>query len=302
MKSISQIRTVGRASSRAAFAKHRRSGWARLAGTLAIPFLLFELVNAFPPSPHHTFYGTVRDERGNPVRADNAKVMFQTASGRILSSNIVPGMALGQNYRLRIPMDAGLTSDLYKPSAMRPMMPFTIRVRIGREVFLPIEINSVSQSIGEPGEKTQLDLTLGEDLDGDGIPDAWERSLISRGLADDLEGVDPNADADGDGLSNIDEYMAGSYAFDDTSGFDLVLKQVVDGVAMMEFLSIPGRTYEVLGSTDLQQWSEVDFGLDSDEDETMRSNYVADDVRIVEIRVPSSEDGTSYQFFKLKVN
>ena len=156
--------------------------------------------------------------------------------------------------------------------------------------------------MGEPGEKTQLDLTLGEDLDGDGIPDAWERSLISRGLADDLDGVDPNADADGDGLSNLDEYMAGSYAFDDTSGFELVLKQVVDGISVMEFLALPGRTYEVLGSTDLEQWSEVAFGLDSDDAETMRSNYVADDVRVVEIQVPSSEDGSNYQFFKLRVN
>ena len=244
----------------------------------------------------------MRDERGNPVRADNAVVMFQTASGRILSSQIVTGLELGQNYRLRIPMDAGLTADLYQPTAMRPLMPFTIRVKIGREVFLPIEINSVSQSMGEPGEKTKLDLTLGEDLDGDGIPDAWERSLISRGLADDLDGVDPNADADADGLSNIDEYMAGSYAFDDTSGFELELKQVVDGVAVMEFLALPGRTYEVLGSTNLEQWSEVDFGLDSDDDETVRSRYVADDVRVVEIQVPSSENGASYQFFKLKVN
>jgi hypothetical protein len=33
--------------------------------------------------------------------------------------------------------------------------------------------------LGEPGKRTHLDLTLGEDLDGDGIPDAWERALLA---------------------------------------------------------------------------------------------------------------------------
>ena len=30
--------------------------------------------------------------------------------------------------------------------------------------------------LGKPSETTRLDLTLGEDSDGDGLPDAWERA------------------------------------------------------------------------------------------------------------------------------
>ena len=34
-------------------------------------------------------------------------------------------------------------------------------------------------ALGRPGESTRIDLTLGEDRDGDGLPDAWERTLIT---------------------------------------------------------------------------------------------------------------------------
>lgn len=42
------------------------------------------------------------------------------------------------------------------------------------------------------------------DSDGDGMPDAWERV---QGLDPD-DGADGNADADGDGYTNLEEYLA----------------------------------------------------------------------------------------------
>ena len=44
----------------------------------------------------------------------------------------------------------------------------------------------------------------GTDSDHDGLPDAWE--LLNFGHL----GLDPNADADGDGRSNLQEYLAGT--------------------------------------------------------------------------------------------
>ncbi len=301
---------VGRAYSRAVpapIALTRTFGAlrARLAIMLAPPMLLLALtvVQAFPPAPHHTFYGTVRDERGNPVRADNAEVLFQTASGRVLSTKILSGLAIGQNYRLRVPMDAGLTSELYRPTAMRPLMPFAIRVRIGRDVFLPIEVSAKTQSMGKPGERTQLDLTLGEDLDGDGIPDAWERSLVNRGLAEDLASVGPDDDSDGDGLSNLMEYLAGSYAFDDESGFNLVIKGVEEGMPVMGFMALPGRNYEILGSADFNEWAPVSFRMTSDDaDAPLREGFYSEGVTEMEIEVPAQESAVEYRFFKLQVN
>ena len=68
------------------------------------------------------------------------------------------------------------------------------------------------QSMGRPGGITQLDLTLGEDLDGDGLPDAWERSIADAGLS--INEILPGGDNDKDGLTNLEEYKSGNYAFD----------------------------------------------------------------------------------------
>ena len=264
--------------------------------------LLPSFASAFPPAPHHTLYGMVRDERGNPISADNAEVVFKTTSGRYLTTAIVPGLAPGQNYQLRVPMDAGLSSDLYLPTAMRPTMPFTIQVKIGAAIFLPIEISAASGAMGAAGGRTLLNLTLGEDSDGDGIPDAWERSLINRGFGDSLADINPDDDADGDGLSNLQEYLAGSYAFDGASEFALNLKRLDGTTPVLEFLAINGRSYQIFGSADLGSWQSVQFRLPDDETNAApREVYQATDVRTLEVDVPLAADGTQFRFFKLMV-
>ena len=44
----------------------------------------------------------------------------------------------------------------------------------------------------------------GTDFNANGLPDAWEQTYFAT------LGVDPNADPDGDGMSNQDEYLAGT--------------------------------------------------------------------------------------------
>jgi len=46
--------------------------------------------------------------------------------------------------------------------------------------------------------------TAAVDADGNGLPDYWEQKYFPEG------GVDPNADADGDGISNLEEYRRGT--------------------------------------------------------------------------------------------
>ena len=102
----------------------------------------------------------------------------------------------GANYYLYVPMDAGSNNDLYKTSAMRPAVSFRIKVKIGNTIYLPIEMSGNFSKMGQPGQRTRMDLTLGEDVDGDGIPDAWERALIEQnGRAKTIEEVRPGDDA-----------------------------------------------------------------------------------------------------------
>lgn len=65
--------------------------------------------------------------------------------------------------------------------------------------------------------------TAAEDLDGNGLPDDWERQNFGR------TGVDPNDDPDGDGLTNMQEYLAGTHPRDFYNGVEPIHDVLYDG-------------------------------------------------------------------------
>ncbi len=261
-------------------------------------------VHAYPPAPHHVLVGMVRDERGNPLPSQSAEVIFQTSSGTIIASEVRPGVREGANYRMEIPMDSGLTDRLYQPTALRPTAPFTMWVKLGTRVFRPIEMSGDLAALGKAGKTTWLNLTLGEDTDGDGLPDAWERALVNRSGTDDirdLSDVNPNDDFDGDGLSNRSEYLTGNYAFDDQNGFELKIARIADGRPQFEFLSVRGRTYTVLGSADLKGWQTIPFRfVDQGDAEPFRKAYLAEGIEQMRFEIDPDQE-IQPRFFKLQV-
>lgn len=87
-----------------------------------------------------------------------------------------------------------------------------------------------------------------DDLNGNGIPDAWEARY-------ELQGIDPDGDADSDGMSNYDEWRAGTNPTNDQSRFMISaesrwLEPVDIGVAV-KWNSIRYREYAVWKSTNL---------------------------------------------------
>ena len=256
---------------------------------------------AYPPAPHHEFYGVVRDELGNPLRSKDAQVVFETTAGVELTTPVEPGREPGVNYRLEVPMDSGMTADLYKPTALRPTVPFVMKVKIGSTTYLPIELSGDLSEVGQPGKETILNLTLGEDADGDGLPDAWERSLmLSLGL-DSLADVNGDDDSDGDGLSNLDEYISGNYAYDDEDGFALEAVGVNGVSPVLQFRVLRGRSYNVYGTDDLKSWVPVVFRVTEKGEAQDYETYQSDDVKDLEVEIVAVEGQRIPRFFKLQV-
>src|SRR5881398_2753507 len=79
--------------------------------------LLTPSVSAFPPALPHTFYGMIRDELGNPL-APGASITLETSAGVKVYGMVTTLLESGVNYRLSVPLDAGLTGDAYKPTAL----------------------------------------------------------------------------------------------------------------------------------------------------------------------------------------
>jgi len=98
------------------------------------------------------------------------------------------------------------------------------------------------------GRAERIDLRLGvapADSDGDGLADAWELQYFG-GLS-----ADPDEDADGDGMSNLREFLAGTNPTDPQSRFEVIeLAQVPNGISL-RWSSEPGRRYRVRRSPSL---------------------------------------------------
>jgi hypothetical protein len=266
---------------------------ALLAGCAGVP----GPAGAYPPAPFHLVYGMLRDEYGTPLSV-GAEIILETSAGTRVRTVSNAGIEADANFWLEVPMDAGLTATPYQPTALRPSVPFVLKVRIGGTTYLPIEMQGDLRQLGKPHQRTRLNLTLGEDSDKDGLPDAWER-LINADIAQ----VRAGDDSDRDGLSNQQEYAAGTYAFDPENGFTLSIVGFQGDRPMLEFMAVTGRTYTVVGSSDLTQWQPLSFRLPTDAaTASARDRFTTTEVQRMRIEVVVPSGGTLPNFFRLKVN
>jgi len=67
---------------------------------------------AFPPAPHHVLFGMVRNQWGDPINVAGAEVFLETTNAAGLKATLYPGVEPDANYRLLVPMDAGISPDV----------------------------------------------------------------------------------------------------------------------------------------------------------------------------------------------
>ncbi|HKJ91485.1 MAG TPA: hypothetical protein VJ960_10160 [Oceanipulchritudo sp.] len=272
------------------FTQPRSSFASLLVGAISLAGV--SLLQAFPPAPPHIIFGQLRDEFGSPLTREDARIIFESDNGTIIETRLMPGIAPGVNYEIEVPMDAGISGEAYRSDAMSPEVPFLITVLMGGETFVPLEMSGDLRQLGEPGESTRIDLTLGLDSDGDGLPDAWKDTVIAMSGNPDLQYSDitPDGDLDQDGLTNLEEYIAGTYAWDASDRFMLdIIQATPDGTALLEFLAIDGRTYSLEVSSDLKTWDPISFRLPaSDAPGIERASYYSATVRVLNVEVQTN--------------
>ncbi|HUR45851.1 MAG TPA: thrombospondin type 3 repeat-containing protein [Candidatus Saccharimonadales bacterium] len=99
----------------------------------------------------------------------------------------------------------------------------------------------------------------GPDSNGNGLPDAWERTYFGT------LGVNPNADADGDGMSNLQEYQAGTNPTNASDSLRITRYSFASGgtLAGLTWTSVPTRYYYIWRTPTLgpSTWTDSGLGL-----------------------------------------
>ncbi|MGJ8640344.1 MAG: hypothetical protein ACSHYA_13230 [Opitutaceae bacterium] len=271
---------------------------------LFLCFLLSVLgLQAFPPAPYYTLHGLVRTQVGQTLDVDGAVLILLKDGEEIGRTPIVSNLQIDQNYELRIRIDSNRSgTSIYSEKAILAEGLFSLVVEMNNTLFYPIEVSG-DLTAGKGGEKVRLDLNLGADSDGDGLPDTWEEwQLYQAGLYPDENGwdlslIDRNGDFDQDGNSNKFEYIAGTFAGDATERFELAIKEKLETSVRFEFYQITGKVYTIERSLDFKDWTRVPFTVGAPG--TGDESYQANDVGIVSaFAVPSS---STKEFYRLSV-
>ncbi len=283
-----------------------RSAAAALAArgaALAVLLLGATPAGAFPPAPHYTIFGVVRDQVGATLRVDGAEISLMRDNVELGRAPIYGDLRADTNYELTIRIDqARATTRIYSDQAVAANGLYSLVVRMNGQTFYPIEASGQLR-VGKGGERVRLDLNLGADANGDGLPDAWQEwQLYQAGRRPGAPGWDINlitkdGDFDGDGASNYLEYVAGTFAGDATERFELRILDKTATAVRFEFFAITGKTYAIEESTDLKTWTRVPMATTA---EGAASDYFrAPAVAILPAYVTIS--GASSRFYRLTV-
>jgi len=269
--------------------------------TLLALLLCLPAARAFPPAPDGLIYGMVKDQYGTPLLNSADSVLLQTPGGMRVAVNLQPGLAIGINYALSVPMDAGVTPDPYVNNALTTGAQYRLYVVGGTTTNLPIEMLGTNSVLGAPAQQVRQDLTLGTDANGDGIPDAWEQIFLAEiGATNTLSSLTANTLFGGRTL--LQQYLMGNYPNNPTNVFSVQLVSQSAGSAVLAFTTMTGRSYTVLGSPDLKNWTTLSFTIPAQGAAAgPYTYYYAANIQPLQIQTAQPTNAPTMQFFRLQL-
>lgn len=198
------------------------------------------------PLPSLTFYGMFLDEFGWPYPADDV-VEIYADNVKILSQALRSAVGKDYNFIARVPYDSGGKLGDYSPDVISPGDNVAITLRDTGTGLIMLSTNFVCNL--PAGAVVNFNSRSGTDSIGDGLPDElrqWIWSALGDGSPFDPSKVSASDDSDGDGVSNLNEFLAGT----DPANAEDVLKVVItkpdnSDVAQLTFFSVPGKPYQV---------------------------------------------------------
>jgi len=163
---------------------------------------------AFIKVPPPVYAGLVKDYMQNPYPAANEVQVFarRASDAKLLAATTVGDVAQGVNYSLTLPMLSAASADVvglqYGETA-------TFSCLDGDVLWS----NLARVTPSKPGFQ-RLDFTLGHDENGDGIADEYAAYMELKMKEYEIAGAyDPEADYNGDGISNRAHYLAATNPF-----------------------------------------------------------------------------------------
>lgn len=187
--------------------------------------------------PPNVLFGfvTVSNVVITPDRTDMVIEARRSPGGPVVASyRVGTTLEFGDAYVLEIPLDSGTPSATGSPSTAS-VAGATLQVSLRQEDSV---LATVAYTVGPRGKFQRLDFVVGQSSDTNGLPDAWE--IANFGVA----GQNPNGDPDRDGVTNIQEYMAGTNP-NSADGFRLDIRQFGQDVQVSFFAKqAQGAGYE----------------------------------------------------------
>jgi len=190
----------------------------------------------------------------------SAGVTVQQAS-RVIAPQLVPGRfaaAAASLWRVELwtrPVD-GHPSRLvavlgdYNPAAIQ-----LAQTEVGSMLAFTPSSPGVPAILGATWHVGEQPSNAMQDTDGDGLPDGWEnRYGLDRGAA-----ADALLDSDGDGVSNLAEYQAGTNPTDSGSVFRILRLTHQPQEVRVEFIAPAGQSFQLEQATDVSQpeWNAI---------------------------------------------